>query len=308
MNVAVVGSYGVGLTMRVPRLPAAGETLAGGTFATGHGGKGSNQAVAAARLGAAVSLLTAIGDDRFADGARALWSAEGVDDQHVVVASAATMVGVILVEPTGENRIVIAPGALDQLTPSHVEGFRPVIAAADIVLVCLEIPLESALAALRVAREEGTPTLLNPAPAQPLPGDAWSLIDTLTPNQTEAAVLTGRDPAAEGRGALDAIADLRSRFAGDIVLTRGGQGALIDSPVYGRQEVPAVPVAAIVDTTGAGDAFSAALAVGLAGGLPLPEAVRQATAAGAFAVTQAEVLPGLPSRQTLAAVLTAGAA
>lgn len=310
MRIAVVGSYGVGLTMRLPRLPAAGETLTGGEFATGHGGKGSNQAVAAARLGAEVSLHSAVGPDAFGQDARALWRAEGVDDRHVVTGHSPTMVGVILVEPSGENRIVIAPGALDELTAEGVAAFRPAIADADLLVVGLEIPLAVALAALQIARTEGTPTLLNPAPAQPLPVAAWPLIDTLTPNQTEAVILTGGDPAQAERSPGQIVDHLRGvgRFTGDIVLTRGGAGAVIDSPRTGRHEVGAIPVARVVDTTGAGDAFTAALAVGIAAGHPLLEAAAFAAAAGAFAVTRAEVLPGLPTRAEVERVIAAGAA
>ena len=227
MKIAVVGSYGVGLTMRVPRMPVAGETLSGGTFASGHGGKGSNQAVAAARLGARVSLLTAVGRDRFGADARRLWADEGVDASGVRDTDAATMVGVILVDQEGENRIVIAPGALDELTPADVDAFAGRIAEADMVVVSLEIPLPVAVAALRVAREHGVPTLLNPAPAAPLPDEAWAWIDVLTPNASEARVLTGlapNEPATPDQ--LAAL--LRARFAGTIVLTLGAEGALVD--------------------------------------------------------------------------------
>src|SRR6478752_2110205 len=184
MKIAVVGSYGAGLTMRVPRSPEAGETVSGGVFDSGPGGKGSNQAVAAARLGARVSLLTAVGADDFGRAAHALWEAEGVDAGKSLTGRGATMVGFILVEPTGENRIAIAPGALDELDAAGCDGFRDEIAAADILVVSMEIPLEAVVHALRTAREVGTPTLLNPAPARALPDEAWPLIDIITPNQT----------------------------------------------------------------------------------------------------------------------------
>lgn len=194
MKIAVVGSYGAGLTMRVPRAPVAGETLTGGVFASGHGGKGSNQAVGAARLGAEVAFLTAIGRDQFGAAARRLWADEGVDAAQVRDTDAATMVGFIIVDDQGENRIAIAPGALDELTPADVEAFAGRIAEADLVVVSLEIPLPVATAALRIAREHGTRTLLNPAPAAQLPAEAWDWIDVLTPNSSEARVLTGGDP------------------------------------------------------------------------------------------------------------------
>ncbi len=299
----MVGSYGVGLTMRLDRMPIAGETLSGGVFSSGHGGKGSNQAVGAARLGADVSFLTAIGDDVMGKDGQALWDEEGVDaGKVVIVPGAATMVGVILVEPTGENRIVIATGALDHLEPDHVESFRPELAAADIAVVSMEIPLLTVLTALRVAREEGTRTLLNPAPAQALPAEAWSIIDVLTPNRTEAAILLGLDPATEASSGMLAQ-DFRGHGVGTVVITLGGEGALVTDD-DGARWVSAIPAPAVVDTTGAGDAFTAALAVALAEGQPTDEGVRFAAAAGAHAVSAAEVIPALPRRSDLERLLS----
>ncbi|MBO4209652.1 ribokinase [Micromonospora echinofusca] len=301
MKIAVIGSYGAGLTMRVPRVPVAGETLSGGRFASGHGGKGSNQAVAAARLGAQVSLLTAVGRDQFGTAARELWAQEGVDATGVRTTDAATMVGVILVDAHGENRIAIAPGALDELTPADVEGFADRIAAADLAVVSLEIPLPVAVAALRTAHEHGVRTLLNPAPAVALPDEAWDWIDVLTPNASEARVLTGRDPADPATG--DELVDLlRTRYAGTIVLTLGADGALVDHDGQ-RVRVDPVPVGHVLDTTGAGDAFTGALAVALTRGDTLTDAVRYAAAAGAYAVGVAEVIPALPRPDDVAALL-----
>ncbi|MEV7433936.1 ribokinase [Streptomyces griseoviridis] len=297
MKIAVVGSYGAGLTMRVPKAPAAGETVSGGTFAPGPGGKGSNQAVAAARLGAEVALLTAVGDDDFGRAARELWRAEGVDASRVLTAGAPTMVGFILVEPSGENRIAIAPGALDELDAAAVEGFRAEIAAADILIVSMEIPEDAVVAALRAGRESGTRTLLNPAPARPLPDACWPLIDVITPNQTEAPVLLGLD--AEHR--LDdeeLVSALRERTGGVALLTRGGQGALV-AEASGVTAVPPLRARSVVDTTGAGDSFTAALAVALAEGRPVAEAAGFAAAAGAHTVSVAGVIPALPTRDQL---------
>ena len=297
-TVAVVGSYGVGLTMRLPRVPVAGETIAGGEFSSGHGGKGSNQAVGAARLGADVAFLTAIGADTMGDGARALWKAEGVDaSATVTIEETATMVGMILVEPSGENRIVIATGALDHLSADHVTSFRGRLADADIAVVSLEIPLETAVAALRSAREAGTTTLLNPAPAQRLPDSAWDHIDVLTPNRSEAAILLGHDPDAQ-ESAADLGEQLRAKGVGTVVITLGADGALIHDAA-GRRTVPAVAPRAVVDTTGAGDSFTAALAVALAEGQPIDAATRFAARAGAHTVSIAEVIPALPHRDDL---------
>ncbi|MFX0595242.1 ribokinase [Melissospora conviva] len=301
MKIAVVGSYGAGLTMRVPRAPVAGETLTGGVFASGHGGKGSNQAVGAARLGAEVAFLTAIGRDQFGAAARRLWADEDVDAAQVRDTDAATMVGFIIVDDQGENRIAIAPGALDELTPADVEAFAGRIAEADLVVVSLEIPLPVATAALRIAREHGTRTLLNPAPAAQLPAEAWDWIDVLTPNSSEARVLTGGDP--EDETSPEELLDLlRRQYTGTIVLTLGSEGAIVDD-AGDRFRVEPVRVSDVVDTTGAGDSFTAALAVALSRGDALPDAVRFAAAAGAHTVGIAEVIPALPRPDDVAALL-----
>ncbi|WP_031507882.1 ribokinase [Streptomyces megasporus] len=297
MKIAVVGSYGAGLTMRVPKAPAAGETVSGGAFDPGPGGKGSNQAIGAARLGAEVSLLTAVGDDDFGRSARELWRREGVGADHVLTAQAPTMVGFILVEPSGENRIAIAPGALDELDAAAVEPFRAEIASADVLVVSMEIPEEAVVAALRAGRESGTTTLLNPAPARPLPEDAWPLIDVITPNQTEAPVLLGLGDG-HGLGDEDLVRALRERTGGAVLLTRGGEGALI-ARESGVTAIPPHPAGTVVDTTGAGDSFTAALAVALAEGRDLDQAARFAAAAGAHTVTIAGVVPALPTRDQL---------
>lgn len=301
MKVAVVGAYGVGMTMRVPRFPLAGETVMGAEYAAGPGGKGSNQAIAAARLGAEVALLTALGPDHLAEDAQRLWAQEGVSFRHVVSTLLPTMVGFILVDDAGENEITIAPGALTRLAPEHVEGFREVLRCADIAVVSMEIPIPTVCAALRVAREEATTTLLNPAPAAPLPDAAWGWIDILTPNQGEAAQLLGLD---EGHG-LDAaqlLARLRERTDAAIVLTLGSGGSAVSVGADSYLVEPFRPER-VADTTGAGDTFTAALAVAVAEGRPLAEAVRFANAAGAHAVSVAGVIDALPAREDIERVI-----
>lgn len=307
MRIAVVGSYGVGLTMRVDRAPAAGETRTDGVFSSGHGGKGSNQAVAAARLGAQVSLLTAVGPDQFGAGARELWREHGIEAGHVVEGRSATMVGVILVEADGENRIVIAPGALAELEPGHVDAFEAEIAAAELLVTGFEIPVAVAQRALVLARRHGVRTLLNPAPAPaaPIEPDLWELVDVVTPNETEAAALTGDPDLGSPEDCADAI---RRHCQGVIVITLGGRGCLVDEAGGGRFHVPAVPPLQVVDTTGAGDAFTGALAVALARGDAVPESVRYAAAAGAHSVGTAEVIPSLPGPDDIAALLAANPA
>jgi ribokinase len=274
-KVAVVGSYGVGLTFELERAPAAGETVIGRTFRTDHGGKGSNQAIGAARLGTEVTLLTAVGDDAFGDGAAALWEEEGVDASAVLRVSEPTMCAAVLVEADGQNRIAIVPGALALLAPEHVDAFASRIAAADVLLVQLEIPVETALHALEVGRSAGVTTILNPAPAPDRP--IAPAVDYLTPNESEAP----------------AVAAAR----GTIVLTLGERGARL-----GDELVPAFP-ATPVDTTGAGDAFASAFAVALAEGRSALEAVRWGCAAGAHMVEHAGVVPGLATRAQLEARL-----
>jgi ribokinase len=270
-RVAVVGSYGVGLTFGVGRAPERGETLIGSSFRTDHGGKGSNQAVGAARLGAEVAFLTAVGEDAFGDGAFGLWDDEGVDAEAVVRVPRPTMTAAIVVEETGDNRIVIVPGALAELTREHVDGFAPAIAAADVLLVQLEIPVETALHALEVARAAGIRTVLDPAPAPEAP--IAPAADYLTPNESEAFAVESAE--------------------GTLVVTLGEQGARLRGG-----QIPAFPAAA-VDTTGAGDAFCAAFAVALAEGASDAEAVRWGCAAGAHMVEHEGVVPGLPSRAEL---------
>lgn len=304
VRVAVVGSYGVGLTMRVPRMPVAGETLSGGEFMSGHGGKGSNQAVQAARLGARVAFLTAIGADDMGAGGRRLWTSEGVTAHPVVVEDAATMAGVILVEASGENRIVIASGALDHLGPTDVDAFGDELAAADIVVVSLEIPVATAVRALQVAHAAGARTLLNPAPATALPDEVWAAVDVLTPNATEAAILLGLDPSdAVPTPAEDLAQRLHAMSGAAVLLTRGGAGVVVCDD-GGVTSVPAVAVTSIVDTTGAGDAFTAAAAVALAEGADPVDAARFGARVGAHVVAHREVIPALPTRLDVEATST----
>jgi ribokinase len=293
-RIAVIGSYGVGIRVRTPCLPGPGETIIGDELSFDHGGKGSNQAVAARRLGAEVALLTAVGGDEYGRAAQRMWAAEGVD-ASVRVTEAATMAGIILVEPSGENRILVVPGALQDMTDADVASFTTHIAAADICVTGFEIPVPVATKALVLAHEAGVPTLLNPAPARELPPEVWPTVTYLTPNISEARTLTGLttdDPAL----LLDALCRLSDAT---VVLTLGDRGA-----VWGRGRdrghVPAAQTSEVVDTTGAGDAFGR--------GDDLPDAAGFAAEAGAYAVGHPGVLPGLPDSAQLAAFRTAASA
>jgi len=298
-KIAVVGSYGVGLTMTVPRLPAPGETLVGGEFDLGPGGKGSNQAIAACRLGANVELFAAVGPDQFGSDARELWRREGVGSDHVLTVSRHTMVGFILVEPGGENRIAIAPGALEELTPEHVRAFERVIEWADVCVAVLEIPTETVVAALHHARKAGVTTILNPAPAKELPEDVWASIDYLTPNLTEAAGMLG---LGSHQSPQELIRGLKSRFGGTIVLTMGEDGALLSEPKSDDPlHIPAKAANRVVDSTGAGDAFNGAFAVAIAEGRSAEAAVRFGCLAGSHACQTLGVIGSLPYRSDLVA-------
>lgn len=295
-RIAVVGSYGVGLTFGLSRSPAAGETVIGHYFRVEHGGKGSNQAVAAARLGARVSFRTALGDDPFADAARQLWADEGVEASALVRAGESTMAGAILVDDDGENRIVIALGALSSFTPDDLDPDLH-INGSDVVVVQLEIRADTAARALQLAAREGIRTILNPAPApaSPVPGGLLAAADVLTPNLHEAAALLGVGSSLDNRAAAARLADLASA---EVVLTAGAQGSFVAAG--GRVEhVPAQRVDNAVDTTGAGDAFTAALAVCLAEGGDLVDAARFASRAAAHCVRHHGVIAGLPYRADL---------
>lgn len=296
-KVVVVGSYGVGLSLTMERMPEAGETVTGEQFATGHGGKGSNQAVAIARLGATAVLCSAVGSDPFGDQAKVLWADEGVDCTMVRTLDGSTMVGVILVDAAGENRIALAPGVLANYTAECLDGLEAVLADADVLLVGLEIPVDTAHEALRIGRRAGVVTILNPAPAPSvaLPAGMLALADHVTPNRTEAARLAGlpidSDPA-------DLIAAVCFADVGTTVLTLGSDGALIR---HGNDiaQVEAVVAPNVVDTTGAGDAFNGAYAVRLADHAAPIDAARFAARAASWCVTRREVIPSLAFRRDL---------
>lgn len=282
---------------RVKRFPGAGESLTADSFEAMHGGKGSNQAVAASRLGARVSLLSAVGRDAWSSSARDLWRDHGVDDQYVRDAPEATMLGAIMVDDTGENRIVIAPGALAALSTSDAEAFRDPISRSDLLVISLEVPLDVAVHAMRIAREESTRVLLNPAPAANLPVAVLDDVDYLTPNLTEAALLAGLTGGEASPGTI--IERLRSLTSAHIALTLGSDGVLVSTPGRPTRHVPAVAPRRVVDTTGAGDAFTAALAVAICAGAEFLDAVTWAAAAGSHAVASAGVISALPHPKDL---------
>jgi ribokinase len=299
-RVIVVGSVNVDLVASVERLPGPGETVIGGRFDRHHGGKGGNQAVAAARLGARTAFVGAIGDDAFGAEAAAALAAEGIDLAGLIrVPDEATGVALILVDAAGENSIAVAGGANAALRP---EGVRAALAAlrpmaGDVILVGSEIPTDVTHEALRMGHESGATTILNPAPAGDLDEATLALADILTPNLGELGVLTAHT-AVPGRAA-EALRDRLSIRA--ILVSLGGDGAVL-AEATGSTTLPAQSVA-VVDSTGAGDALNGALAAGLAAGLSLLDAAAQAVRVATLAVTRAGARDGMPS---LAELQTAG--
>ena len=296
-EIVVVGSLNMDLVVRTPRLPRPGETIIGHEFITAPGGKGANQAVAAAKLGAAVGMVGRVGPDDFGRALRTNLRAVGADDTYVFAEdTASTGIAIIEVDESGQNTIVVAPGANARVMPADIDAARSMMTSARAVIVQLEIPLETVLHALRLARRANVLTLLNPAPAQPLSSELLSLADILIPNEIEAGLLTGFD-VRDFESAEQAAHQLRQRGAHIVVITLGERGAIaVDDG--GVKRVPAFQVKAI-DATAAGDAFVAALAVARAAGRQIDIALREASAAGALAATKLGAQPSMPTRAEL---------
>jgi ribokinase len=295
-QIVVVGSYATGLTMKVRRLPSSGETLMGHGYRVDFGGKGSNQAVGCARLGAHVQFVCQIGSDRFGDMAFNLYGEEGVGIVHAKRSGdLPTGVGFIVVEEeSGRNCIVIDPGANSLLSAANVSEAAPALRSAAVVLTQLEIPVAAAGSAMELGHANGAITVLNPAPACALPASVLRWVDVLTPNESEAKILAGYAPDA-GVEPQVVAQELIGSGVKHVVITLGEHGALLVN-ADSQTHFPAIKVQPI-DTTGAGDAFNAGLAVALAHGSNLERAVEFATVTGALAVTKEGVIPSLPRRE-----------
>jgi ribokinase len=296
-KIVVVGSYNVGLTVPTPRLPVLGETLTGYSFSQGPGGKGSNQAIGAARLGAEVALIGAIGGDAFGNDALELWNSEKIDSTHInQLNESHTGIGLIMLCDGGENAIIVALGANLELTPTDVEAASDVIAEADVLITGMEIKPETSRRAAEIAIKNGTKVLWNPAPAEELPSGSLKHVDFLTPNETEARILLGLSPESE-QNEIELARRLIDFGVNTVILTQGSQGATIVT----NDETTKVsaPIVKVVDTTGAGDAFNGAFAVAIAEGLAIKESVRFACHAGSYCVQKFEVIPGLAMRDEL---------
>jgi ribokinase len=293
-HICVVGSSNIDLVSRVPRLPKLGETLAGHSFHMGYGGKGANQAVMAARLGARVTMVTRVGRDVFGEGTLQNYRAQGIDTRFVLFDEVRfSGVAPIFVDDNAQNFIVIVPGANLGLSPADVFAARDAIREADLVVCQLEVPVETTLEAFRTAKAAGVRTILNPAPAAPLPDELLELTDICAPNETETELLTGL-PVRTLDEAEDAARRLLDRGPQVVILTLGERGVLLVNGC-GAEHIPALPVEA-VDPTGAGDAFIGALATFLGEGMLLGEAAQRANAVAAVSVTRIGTQVSFPTR------------
>ena len=301
-GIVILGVFVADTTYRAARMPRMGETILGESFALGPGGKGSNQAVAAGRLGADVSLITRLGEDDFGKLAVETWEAAGVRPVVTRVPESYTGAAFIFVEAaTGDNAIIVSPGAAATIGPGDLDARADLIGGAAVFMTQLEQPLDAAVRGLGIARAGGVATILNPAPARDIDDAVLALCDYVTPNETEAEALTG---IAVGSldGARTAADGLLARGAGAAVITLGAQGALYHAA--GRSElVPAMAAGPVVETTGAGDAFNAGFAVGLARGMDPVEAARMGCAVAGLSVTRPGTAASMPDAEEVAALL-----
>ena len=296
-RIVVIGSTNTDMVVKAARIPAPGETILGGRFLMNPGGKGANQAVAAARLGGDVTFVAKVGDDLFGREAKALFAKEGIRTDHVLTdADEPSGVALIMVDAKGENCISVASGANGTLSAADIGAARSVIEGAGVLLMQLETPVETVLCAAQWAAAKGVPVILNPAPARALPDELFACLSLITPNEGEAELMTGVKVTDEAT-AQAAAAVLCAKGVGSVVVTMGSKGAFVYADGQGVL-VPAVKVKA-VDTTAAGDVFNGALAVALTEGQVLAEAVRFAAKAASISVTRLGAQASAPRRAEL---------
>lgn len=299
----VVGSTNVDLIARAERLPKPGETVLGDDFLQANGGKGANQAVAAARSGARVVFLTAVGIDAYGQACTAAFEAEGIDTSAVIRVDRPTGVALITVDRAGENAIVVAPGANGAVTGEAVRSAVDDLPAPAVCVCQLEVPIDGVRAALEAARSAGAVTVLDPAPARDLDDDLLGTVDCLTPNAAEAERLTGIAPDSTD-AAVAAAESLRGRGVGCVVVTLGPRGVVVVDD-HGADAVPA-PAVRSVDSTAAGDTFAGYLAARLAEGADVRSALPEAICAGALSVTVAGAQPSIPFRAAVDEMVSTG--
>jgi len=296
-SIVVVGSSNTDMVIQLDRIPRPGETILGGKFVMAAGGKGANQAVAAARAGGDVTFVARVGRDMFGDQAVAGFEKDGIRVDHVIRDKASPSgVALIFVAKDGENSIAVASGANSNLSPADVQKARQAIAAASLLVMQLETPLPTVQAAAEIAAKAGVPVIVNPAPACPLPDGLLGLISILTPNETEVELLTGIQ-VSDDATAERAADCLLARGIKTVIITLGPRGAFVVSEEF-RGLVPGFKVEA-VDTTAAGDVFNGALAVALTKQQALADAVRFANAAAALSVTRWGAQPSAPRRKEI---------
>jgi len=298
--VVVFGSINMDLVVRTPRLPTPGETLTGHTFFTAPGGKGANQAVACARLGAPTRMVGRVGDDLFGEQLRASLRSFGVQDDGVLTTPGPSGVALIAVDDTAENTIVIVPGANGAVSIADIPRLERALDGARALLLQLEVPIETVVAAARAAHTRGVTVILDPAPALPLPDELYALADIITPNEHEATTLTGI-AVHDDQGAIAAARALIARGARRVALKLGARGALT-ADAEGEQFWSPFTVTP-VDTVAAGDAFNGGLAVALSEGRSFNEAIRWGLAAGALSVTRHGAQPSMPERNEVLTLL-----
>jgi len=291
------------LVFKTPRMPSPGETLMGQSFHQVHGGKGANQAVAAARAGAEVHFITRLGRDTFADMALRTWAGAGVTPAVTQHDDSYTGAAYIFVESgTGNNAIIVAPGVASLISEADIDARADLIRSAGVFVTQLEQPLPAALRALQIAREAGVRTVLNPAPAAPLPPGMLALCDFVTPNESETEALTGLSVATVAEAEVAARA-LRHQGAGAAIITLGDKGALYHD-AHQTVHVPAMSAGPVVETTGAGDAFNGGFAAALAEGMDPVSAVRFGCATAGISVTRPGTAPSMPLRAEIEALLS----
>ena len=293
-SVVILGVFVADTAYRAERQPRMGETILGSGFALGPGGKGSNQAVAAARLGGDVTFISKIGEDPFGDMAMAIWAEAGVKTEVQLIPESYTgAASIFLEESTGNNAIIVCPGAAATLTAEDIDAVGDVIRDASVFVTQLEQPFAAARRALEIAREAGTVTILNPAPAAALDPDFFALCDYLTPNETEAEDLTGIKVGTVEE-ARRAAKKLMEKGVGGVIITLGEHGALFHNGEI-SELCPAHTFAPVAETTGAGDAFNGAFAVALARGDTVLEAVRFGCAVASLSVTRPGTAQSMPT-------------
>ncbi|HVU28288.1 MAG TPA: ribokinase [Verrucomicrobiae bacterium] len=303
-KICVVGSSNTDMMVKVPRIPQPGETILGGEFITAAGGKGANQAVAAARAGGNVTFIARVGNDIFGTQAIASLVANRINTKFVFRdKNHPSGAALIFVANDGQNSIAVASGANGHLSPMNVKQAEPAIIRADILVAQLETPLPTVIAAVQLAAKHRVPIILNPAPANSLPANLLHCISVLTPNESEAELLTGVK-ITSNVSAMRAAKKLRARGVKKVVITLGANGAFISDEI-GERHCPGFKVKAL-DTTAAGDVFNGALAVALAEGKTLDSGVRFACAAAALSVTRPGAQTSVPTRANIEAVLSAG--